>query len=110
MVRSASRSHMHEVVGDHEEPSCGWQSGSRNPVGTMLWVDFDRATAEILATAWNSGAAFIRIPSWPYDTFWLHGNKVHGAGDSLKWTQHSARTGLLRPIRRIAVLVGSGEV
>jgi hypothetical protein len=110
LVRSASRSHMHNVEGDHEDPSVGWQSGSRDPGGTMIWVDFDRATSEILDTAWQAREACIQIPNWPFITFWLLGNKALYGERSMRWTQHSARTGLMRPIRRIAVLAGSPEV
>ena len=109
-MASASQLHTHNVVGDHEDPSCVWQFGARDSAGVMYWVDFDRATSEVLDSAWQAGEACIQIPNWPFITFWMLGNKELYGEDNLKWTQHSARTGLMKPIRRIAVLAGSPEV
>jgi hypothetical protein len=80
-------------------------------------VDFDRATSEVLDSAWQAGEACIQIPNWPFITFWMHGDKelyaeYTAGGDEYnrRWTEHSARTGVEKPIRRIAVLAGSPEV
>jgi hypothetical protein len=62
-------------------------------------------------SAWQAMEECIQIPEWPFITFYMHGRKVQEVGsENTKWIQFSARTHIMKPIRRIAVMAGSPTV